>query len=394
MKTRGYDIGDTFDRRSALRNVRRLVVKVGTSTLSRADQKLDTDYIADMLKQVAGLRDAGLEVVIVTSGAVGAGIGALGLPGRPKDIGELQAVAAVGQSLLMHTYDHAASPVGIRVAQVLMSAVDLRRKSGYRNMQNVFRSLFHLGALPVVNENDSVAVEELKFGDNDSLSAHVANLIDADLLVIFSDIDGLFEGCPREGTDIPLIRTVFCVDSEIERLCGASTSGVGIGGMATKVNAAKMLAASGVPTVIAHGRTAKLAQIVAGDTVGTMFVAGCAPGHTSRHQHWVLAQKTAGRLVVDSGAAKAIIEGNKSLLPSGIRRVTGKFSEGDAVSVVAEKGVEIAKGITRYSADEIRKIARHHSREIATALGYTRGDEVIHRDNLVTVLDGIPRDGQ
>ena len=388
---RVYDLDHSFDRRTALGNVRRVVVKVGTSTLSSENGRLDRAYIAELMEQVAGLRNSGREVAIVSSGAVGAGIGALNLKKRPGSIGDLQAVAAVGQSLLMHFYDDAASPMGIRVAQVLLSAADLRRKVGYQNVRNVFESLFRLKALPIVNENDSVAVEELKFGDNDSLSAHVANLADADLLVILSDVDGLYRGTPGAESAPPLIPTVYRIESEVERLCGASTSGVGIGGMATKISAAKMLAASGVPTIIANGRTTRLEDIVSGKPVGTIFLPVSASAHTSRHQHWILAQKTLGRLTVDSGAARAIVERNTSLLPSGIQRVTGRFSEGDAIAILTEDGVEIARGITRYSADEIRKIARHHSREIETALGYTRGDEVVHRDNLVTVTDGLPR---
>jgi glutamate 5-kinase len=388
-----YDLAATFDRKLLFANVKRVVVKVGTSTLSGENHRLDTDFIAVLMEQIADLRQRGIEVALVSSGAVGAGIGALDLHKRPAEIEGLQAVAAVGQSLLMHYYDHAASSHGIKVAQVLLSAADLRRKSGYQNVQNVFRALFRYGALPIVNENDSVAVEELKFGDNDSLSAHVTNLIGGEVLIILSDIDGLYEGFPDADHRPPLVRTVYSIDSTVEALCGLSRSGVGIGGMKTKVNAAKTLAASGVATIIVNGRATTLGDVLSGADVGTVFLAGAASLHRTRHHRWVLAQKVAGRLVVDAGAAAALVERNTSLLPSGIKKVTGKFVEGEAVSIAIENGEEIARGVTRYGADEVKKIARHHSKDIAAVLGFTRGDEIVHRDNLVTVANGMASRG-
>ena len=383
-----YDLDDRYDRAAHFRSVRRVVVKVGTHILSREDGLLDLAFVEDLMRQIAEVRASGVEVSLVSSGAVGAGLGSLGLTKRPTELDTLQAVAAVGQSVLMRHYDHAASPHNIRVAQVLMSAADLRRKSGYQNVQNAFRELFRLKALPIVNENDSVAVEELRFGDNDSLSAHVANLINADLLIILTDIEGLYEGRPDRVPQPPLIRTVYTINRSVESLCGKSTSGRGIGGMQTKVGAAKTLAASGVATVIAHGRRTTLPEVLAGAPVGTLFLPQQDRTNTKTHHHWILALKVAGKVVVDDGAARALIERHTSLLPTGVRRVYGTFGPGDAVSIQRVGGGEIARGIARYSAEDVRRLAGRHSNEIGVILGYDHGDEIVHRDNLVTVVNG------
>ena len=386
---RPYDLDDRFERTGLLGSARRIVVKVGTHILSRDDNLLDVTFIGQLMAQVAEVRAKGVEVAIVSSGAVGAGMGTLGLKARPAKLEDLQAMAAVGQSVLMHHYDHGAAPHGLHVAQVLLSATDIREKDGYKNVRNAFGALFRLGAVPIVNENDSVAVDELRFGDNDSLSAHVTNLINADLLVILTDTDGLHEGDPKRQPPPPLIKTVYQISRTVEELCGGSASGSGIGGMQTKVGAAKTLSLAGVPTIIAHGRKVRLAEMLAGKPDGTIFLPQTDREGMKVHHHWLLSIKPSGKLVVDDGAAKALIERGVSLLPSGVRRVYGRFAQGDSVSVHRlGGGGEIARGIVRYSAEDVRKLAGRHSREIADILGYDYGDEIIHCDNMVTIANG------
>lgn len=381
-----YDCDDTYDRRELFRSVRRFVVKVGTRILSSYDNLLDDEYIGHLIEQIAQARNDGLEAAIVSSGAVGAGMGSMGLTARPRALDTLQALAAIGQSVLMHRYKQAAGAHGIRVGQVLLTAGDLNRKTDYMHVQNALRALFRLGALPVVNENDSVAVEELRFGDNDSLSANVANLIGADLLIILTDTDGLFEGSPDLTPKPPLIRTIRTIDRRVEELCGDSGSETGIGGMGTKVQAARTAAAAGVPTVIAHGRKTTLQQIIAGESVGTLVL---PQTDTARgHRRWILARKVSAVVFVDDGAANALMNRRTSLLPSGITRVRGSFKPGDAVSIHRQDGGEIARGLAAYSSGDVRKLAGHHTREITALLGYNAGDEIVHRDNMVITANG------
>ena len=379
-----YDVHDSLNRSEWLKNVRRVVVKVGTHVLSREDNSLDESFVDYLIGQVAAIRATGLQVAIVTSGAVGAGMGSMGISRRPTQIEMLQGLASIGQTVLMHRYKTAARDRGMRVGQVLLTAGDLNRKRDYIHVQGALRALFQLDAIPVINENDSVAVQELRFGDNDSLSAHIANLINADLLVIFTDIEGLFAGSPNDEPKPPLVRTVWNIDRSIEQLC--TSGGRGIGGMRTKVEAAKTLAASGVPTVIAHGREVTLDRILAGEPVGTFFVPQA--NHTRAHRRWILARKIAGTLVIDTGAAKALVERNMSLLPSGIRNVSGRFSPGDAVSIIDEDGREVARGLVRYSSTHAKVLAGHHSRDIQSLLGFHAGDDIVHRDNLIIVVNG------
>ena len=376
---------EPFDRADLFAGVRRLVLKVGSRVLSTGEHLLDIPYLDELLDQIAAVRQRGIEVALVTSGAVAAGMGCLRRAKRPEGVDELQALAAIGQSMLMHHYARAAARHELNVAQVLLTAGELSQKATYLHVQNALRAIFTLGALPIVNENDSAAVEELRFGDNDSLSAHVANLVSADALVIYTDIDGLYDcnpGC--EGAR--LIRTVSNVDRNVEDLCGGSVSATGVGGMQTKVAAAKTAAASGIPTVIANGRTTRLVDILAGDDAGTLFLA--QGDHTRGHYRWILAQKVAGRIVVDAGAARAVLRGSSSLLPSGVVRVVGDFQKGDAVSITGEDGTELARGLAAYPSDDARKIAGRQSSTISELLGYADGEEMVHRDNLAIVLNG------
>jgi glutamate 5-kinase len=365
--------------------VKRVAVKVGTGTLSREENLLDLAFMDALMDQVAEARDRGIETVIITSGAVGAGMGSLQISRRPTAIDELQALAAIGQSLLMHHYARAAAHHDIRVAQVLLTSGEMTQKASYLHVQNALRALLRMNAVPIVNENDSTAVEELRFGDNDSLSAHVANLANADLLVLLTDIDGLYNGDPSDPNS-ELIHTVDRIDHDLEAICGGAGSETGTGGMLTKVGAAKTLAASGIPTVIAHGRKVTLGEVLSGEPVGTLFVPQV--DKTRMHYRWILAQKVCGRVVIDEGAARALLKRRTSLLPSGVTRVVGRFKLGEAVSVRKEDGTEVARGLAAYPASEARKIAGRQSSEIEDVIGHNAGDEMIHRDNLVIVLNG------
>jgi len=380
-----YDLdGAGVDRAKILRAAKRIVVKVGTRILSRDDSSLDEDYIDGLMEQVAGVRASGVEVAIVSSGAVGAGMGSLGLRYRPKQIDVLQGLAGIGQTVLMHRYKTAARAREMRVGQVLVTAGDLNRKRDYMHVRSALQALFRLDAIPIVNENDSVAVDELRFGDNDSLSAHVANLVDADALLILTDADGLHEGAPDADSQTPIVRTVHRVDRSVEQLCGSG--GSGIGGMLTKLDAAKTLAASGVATVIAHGRKATVADILAGKPVGTLIVP--QPGVARGHRRWILARKVSGTLVIDQGAVRALVSKRTSLLPSGISAVEGRFARGAAVSVVGPDRHEVARGLIAYSSSDARKLAGRQTSEIAEIVGHYAGDEMMHRDNLVMVANG------
>lgn len=363
-------------------NVKRLVVKVGSSTLSYPTGKLNIDQMERLVRQLADLRNSGKEVILVSSGAVGAGIGKLGLGRRPKTIPEKQATAAVGQGLLMHMYEKLFSEYGIVVAQVLLTREDIMDRRRFLNARNALNSLLQLEALPIINENDTIAVEEIRFGDNDTLSALVASLIDAELLIILSDIDGLYTGDPskdKEATFIPLVRDI---NGDIERLAGDSGSGLGTGGMVTKIHSARIAMNSGFPMIVAHGRTEKIInRIMAGEPLGTLFLQGENRLHSKKR--WIaFGSHVQGRLYIDSGARKALAEDGKSLLPTGIIEVEGNFDIGNTVGVFFGN-VEVGRGIVNYTSQEIRKIMGQKTKDIEKLLGYKDFDEVIHRNNFV-----------
>lgn len=381
--TEAYDLTEAFDRTQILSRVRRVVVKVGTRILSKSDNSLDESYIERLIEQVSVIRERGVEVAVVTSGAVGAGMGAMGMSRRPAQVDVLQGLAGIGQTILMNQYQTAAKTHGMRVGQVLLTAGDLSRKRDYMHVQNALRALFAFDAIPVINENDSVAVHELRFGDNDSLSAHVSNMINADLLIIFTDTHGLFEGNPYSDPPPAIVRTIWRIDQAVEGLCSAC--GGGIGGMRTKLEAAKTLAASGIPTVFAHGREVTIEQVIEGETVGTLVVPQV--DRARGHRRWILARKPRGVLVVDDGAVRALVERHTSLLPSGIREIEGRFSPGDAVSIVRSDRSEIARGLTAYSSADVRALAGHHTREIEQLVGHPGSEEIVHRDNLAMIVN-------
>lgn len=353
-----------------LKNAVRIVVKLGTGVLTDSHKQPDPAQMGQLAAQLAGQRRAGKEVVVVSSGAVGAGMGALGYEKRPSELAELQACAAVGQSRLMATYERLFGAYGLAVAQVLITHEDLEHHERHLNARNTLITLLRLGVVPVINENDAVSFTELKFGDNDTLSALVASLLPADLLVILTNVDGLIEAYGQPGART--IPTVERIDSALERLAGGTTSATSVGGMSSKLQAAKIAVRSGIPLVIASGRKKdSLARIVAGEEEGTLFVP--RPRRLQGRKRWIaFFHHPRGTVYVDSGARKALRENGKSLLPPGIARCEGEFAAGDVVRVCDLDGMEFARGIAAFEASQIK--ARQLKRV-----------EVIHRDNLVVL---------
>ena len=366
-----------------LPKINRMVIKVGSNTLTKEDQSFDTDFISAMAAQIARLRSDGIEVLIVSSGAVAAGRSALGLEDRPRTIPQKQAAAAVGQSRLMRAYEEAFAIHGLNVAQLLLTRSDLADRTRYLNARATLETLLECGVIPVINENDTVAVEEIKFGDNDNLSALVTGLIEADLLMILTDIDGLYDADPRKSPDARLIPLVRSLTREIELAAGGSSSAVGTGGMATKLAAAKKAGKSGAATLIVNGRAPEIIlKGVSGEETGTLILAS-RESLTSRKQWIAFTLRPKGRITVDAGAATVLHRDGRSLLPSGIIAVEGDFERGSCVRVCGPDGVEFARGITDYSSSEAVKLIGCNSCQIEEILGYRYGDEIIHRDNLV-----------
>jgi glutamate 5-kinase len=378
------------DRREWLAHPTRVVVKVGSSVLSRGGGGLDRPTIAGLAVAVALFRTRGIEVILVSSGAILAGMEALELTKRPRDLPLKQAAAAVGQGHLMRAYEEAFQPCGLRVAQILLTREDLRHRGRYLNARNTLFTLLRLTVVPIVNENDTVAVQEIQFGDNDTLSALVANLAEADLLVILTDTEGLFTADPRRDKSarlIPLVRPQDAVTSFCAEDAGSAAS---IGGMSSKVQAARRAASAGIPTVVASGlKEGVLDSILQGGDVGTFFVPSRSRMQ-SRKRWLAFASQPRGGIVVDAGAKQALIGGGKSLLPSGIRATRRTFRAGDVISLVDAADQEFARGLVNYGRDEVEKIKGLKSHEIATVLGHKPYDEVVHRDNLAILreLDG------
>jgi glutamate 5-kinase len=364
--------------RADLKSARRVVVKIGSRLLAE-----QTDArVAMLAAEAKALRTRGVEVVIVTSGAIALGWRRLGYTERPRTIPGLQAAAAVGQGHLIHAYQRALAAHDLAAAQVLLTHDDVGNRRRYLNARLAFGELLRAGAVPVVNENDTVSVDEIKFGDNDRLAALCTSLIEADALVILTDVDGLYDGDPAAGA--ALIPEVRDIDREAVGVAGVSSGdAVGTGGMASKVQAAKIAARFGVVTVVASGRRERpVSSILDGADVGTVFWPSV--DRLQSRKHWIAyALKPAGTLVVDAGAKKALVDGNKSLLPSGVKRVDGRFGAGDPVRVVDESGAEFARGLCAFDAEEVDKIAGRRSSDVPALLGYAAADEVIHRDDLV-----------
>ncbi len=372
-------------RRELLQQVRRVVVKVGSRVLTVEGGGLDHGAITRLCDEMAGLRKQGIEVILVSSGAVAAGRDALRSADTTLTIPQKQAAAAVGQPLLMQAYQQACTRHGLVTAQILLTAEDLANRNRFLNARTTLEALLTAGALPVINENDSVAVAEIKFGDNDNLSALVTSLAEADLLLILTDIEGLYSANPTSDPDAQLIPLVRSITREIERMAGGSASNVGTGGMATKVTAAKKAARFGVPTILAPGKQpGVITAAVSGQEIGTLFLP--AKDGLNRRKHWIAyTLRPAGKILVDAGAQKALVAKGTSLLPSGITGVEGRFERGRCVRICGPDGAEIARGLSDYSNSEIQLIAGHKSAEIEQLLGYRYGDDVVHRDNLVLI---------
>jgi len=369
------------DRRQIMKDVRRVVLKLGTKMITSGPYTLDMEALARLAVDLADLRNRGVELVIVSSGAIAAGMGRMGVHRRPTSIPQLQALAAIGQNLLMNAYEKALGMFGVPIAQVLLTIDDIHDRKRYVNVQNTLDELVRMGVVPVINENDSVATEEVNVGDNDNLSSYVASIANADLLVLFTDVDGLRDRHPKDGGGAVIPR-VSGITPEIEALCGEAGDMAAVGGMRTKIEAARRILAGGGMMVIAHGRKVRLSQILDGEDVGTLFASG-ERGLNAR-RHWIaMTAKVRGSIRVDEGAAKAVEKKNASLLPKGITGVESDFDIGDVVAVIAPDGRRIARGVVLYGSREIRKIMGSHSNEIDAILGYTNGATVIHRNDMV-----------
>jgi len=355
-------------RAELLKNVSRIVVKLGTGVLTDSRKQIDPAQLEQIVAQVAALRHAGKEVVVVTSGAVGAGMGALGYDTRPAHLAEKQACAAVGQSRLMSTYEKLFAKHKLVVAQVLLTHDDLEHHERHLNARNTLVTLLGHGVVPIINENDAVSFTEIKVGDNDTLSALVAALLPADLLVILTTVTGVME---KFGTaEAKTISVVGQIDADLEKIAGGTTSETAVGGMATKIQAAKIVVRSGIPLIIASGQKKDvLARVLAGDDEGTLFVAQA--GRLQGRKRWIaFFHHPKGALFVDDGAKKALREAGKSLLPPGVARCEGEFAAGEVIRICDLDGTEFARGIAKFAADEIRAHARPRV-------------ELVHRDDLV-----------
>ena len=366
-----------------LRGARRVVIKVGSTLVTNDGRGLDADAISRWGAQIAQLRSQGKEVVLVSSGAIAEGMKRLGWTRKPKEMHELQAAAAVGQMGIAQVYESCFRNHGLRTAQVLLTHDDLANRRRYLNARGTLLTLLELGVVPIINENDTVVTDEIKFGDNDTLGALVANLIEADWLVILTDQQGLFTADPRRDATAKLVARVAAGDVTLEAMAGGAGSALGKGGMITKVLAAKRAAASGAHTVVASGREADvLVRLAGGETIGTRFIA--QTGRMAARKKWLADHlQLRGSVSLDAGAVRALKASGKSLLPIGVVAVSGDFERGEAVACLDPDGREVARGLVNYSSSETRLIMRRPSTEIEGVLGFIEEPELIHRDNLV-----------
>ncbi|HEY8024727.1 MAG TPA: glutamate 5-kinase [Burkholderiaceae bacterium] len=371
--------------KSVIEKSKRLVVKVGSSLVTNDGKGLDHAAIAKWAQQIAQLRQSGKEVVLVSSGAIAEGMQRLGFDKRPTGIHELQACAAVGQMGLAQIYETSFRAHAIGTAQVLLTHADLADRERYLNARSTLFTLLRLGVVPIINENDTVVTDEIKFGDNDTLGALVANLLEADSLIILTDQRGLYTADPRKDPGAQFVHEARAGEPELEAMAGGAGSAIGRGGMLTKILAAKRAATSGAHTVIAWGREEHvLTRLAQGEAIGTQLTAQTAQ-LTARKQWMADHLQTAGQVTLDAGAVKKLSNEGKSLLPIGVIAVGGEFGRGDVITCVDESGRAIARGMTNYASSEARRIMRHPSSEIAAILGFVEEPELIHRDNMVLV---------
>ncbi len=366
-----------------MKEAKRLVVKVGSSLVTDRGAGLDASAIARWAAQIARLRAAGKEVVLVSSGAIAEGMQRLGWTKRPHAMPQLQAAAAVGQMGLVQVYESCFRQHGLRTAQVLLTHADLADRQRYLNARSTLLTLLGLGIIPVINENDTVVTEEIRFGDNDTLGALVTNLVEADCLIILTDQQGLYTDDPRRNPQATLIQGAQAGEARLEEMAGGTGSSIAKGGMLTKVLAAKRAARSGAQTVIASGHEPDvLVRLAGGEAIGTLLSAKTTP--LAARKQWLADHlQVAGRISIDAGATKALRSGGKSLLAIGVKGIEGEFERGAVVACISPDGVEVARGLVNYSAQESRRIAGRASSEIETVLGYIDEPELIHRDNLV-----------
>jgi glutamate 5-kinase len=366
-------------RKQHLNTVKSVVIKLGTQLLSDKDGRLDAAYVGEIARQVAELRAQKIGVTIVSSGAVGAGLRELNLPKRPSDLGKLQAVAAVGQRRLMDVWADAFEPYKLPVAQILLTREDIDDRTRFLNVRNTIHAAHELGAIPIVNENDTISTDEIvkiTFGDNDILASLVASALRADLLVLLTSVNGVLDA---SGATVPLIENV----EQGRELVRTEKSALGKGGMNSKFEAAKTVTDAGEALIVANGRDANvLPRLLDGEALGTLFVPSAAKKRSSRSR-WIGAARPAGSIIVDDGAATALTQRNRSLLAAGVTKVTGVFVPGDVVSIVNASGKEIARGLSNYASEDAHKICGKKTTEVHALLGDAAYDEVVHRDNLV-----------
>ncbi len=373
------------DRKGLISSVKRVVIKIGSSVLTNEYGELSEGVFDQIAGEISEVKSREIEPVVVSSGAIAAGMRKLGLGQKPKEVAMKQAVAACGQSALMWYYEKSFSAFGERVAQILLTHDGLSLRKRFLNARKTLFTLLQMGVIPIVNENDTVAVEEIMFGDNDNLAALVTSLVEADLLVLLTDIDGLYNKNPRDNRDAELISVIEEIDHRVELIAEETQGKTTTGGMKTKIEASKTAAAFGVPTIIANGKKANsLSAIFAGKELGTLFLP--AEEKIKGRKHWIaFTLKPSGEIVIDDGAKKAIKSFGKSLLPAGIKDVNGVFEVGELVRCIDEKGEEVARGLTSYNSDDLKKIVGAKTSDIEKILGYKYSDEIIHRDDLVVV---------
>ncbi len=371
-----------IDRRAYLKQVKRAVIKVGSGVLTRK-HGLNLNLIEDLATDICRLRSRGIEIIVVSSGAIAAGLKKAGLSRRPTSLSQMQALAAMGQSNLIMAYEEAFSRQGAKAAQILLTRDDLTHRRRYLNARNTLMTLLSWKIIPIINENDTVGIDEIKFGDNDNLSALVVNLTESRLLVNLTNIDGLYDKDPRLHPEAQLIPVVEKVDRRITRAANTMPGFLGTGGMASKLMAARTIAMGGIATIIANGsRPNILKEIFAGKSCGTFFLPETS-SLNSREQWIAFTKKPKGTIIIDEGAARALTRHGKSLLPSGITAVHGRFSMGDSVVIQGKKKQKLAIGLVNYSSGDLQKIMGAKTHEIESILGYRHDDEIVHRDNLI-----------
>jgi glutamate 5-kinase len=378
----------TEQRKELLKGVRRVVVKVGSAVLTEQGS-LHRPTIFRLSREIAFLQKKGFTVTLVSSGAIASGMGRLGIKKKPDTIPEKQAVAAIGQGRLIQVYEEAFDRYDLKIAQILLTRDDLTHRGRYLNARNTLTTLLNWGIIPIINENDTVAVEEIKFGDNDNLSALITHLIDGDLLIILTDLEGLYSRDPRQDPQAELIPVVEQVDGRVIRYTSLTSGEWGLGGMRTKIKAARKVTIQGTPVIIANGRReGVLQELIIGKPWGTLFLP--QKQSLSRKKHWIAyTLKPRGEIILDEGARKALVEKGKSLLPSGIVAVRGRFGAGSCVGCLDGEGKRIAKGLVNYSSSDLAKIKGLKTSEIEKKLEFKQSDEVIHRDNLVVTPDDL-----